>query len=170
MAAIVGLADHVTDGQQPADVLAELTGYLMPRVLHDWQDAEAAIMLARRRAACGRAGRLAVIDMDVGGRERSRQEFARLLAGAGFAVSQITELRPPNRDRSATSVTGRASSEAFGVENRLRELFELPTLAGQAELVETLRDAKALPHDARKRLPDPGHEPRGSLRDPCWFP
>ncbi len=89
--------------------------YLMLRVLHDWPDAEAGAMLANCRAACGDTGRLVVIDMEVGGqdatgeslasdltmmllvggRERSRQEFERLLGGAGFAVAQIIELRSP---------------------------------------------------------------------------
>ena len=76
--------------------------YLLKAVLHDWEDDDALRILARCRAAIPAHGALLVVERDlgapnedadakfsdlnmlvgVGGRERTRDEFAELLAGA----------------------------------------------------------------------------------------
>ena len=92
-------------------------GYLLSRVLHDWDDADAARILAsaaprwppaagcwssRRSCPNGPATRLAVIRMDLHmlmlfGRERTEESSGRLLAGAGFAVrGSCRPARPPD--------------------------------------------------------------------------
>ncbi|HET9899078.1 MAG TPA: methyltransferase [Streptosporangiaceae bacterium] len=121
-----GVADRcsVIPGDLLEQVPAGADRYLMLRVLHDWPDAAAGIMLAHCRAACGDDGRLVVIDMEVGGqdaageslasdvmmmllvggRERTRAEFTGLLDEAGFAVSRVIGLRPPYIAIEATPV------------------------------------------------------------------
>ena len=93
-----------------ADVL------LMKAILHDWDDAHCARILASCRRALAGGGRLLVIDrvlpdrlhddprhrglarsdltmmIGVGGRERTEAEFRRLLAGGGFAIASIQPL------------------------------------------------------------------------------
>jgi hypothetical protein len=84
--------------------------YLLSRVLHDWDDGDAARILATCRAGMADGTRLlvveailprrardnpAVIRMDLhmlmllGARERTEQEFARLLAAAGFELRRV---------------------------------------------------------------------------------
>jgi ubiquinone/menaquinone biosynthesis C-methylase UbiE len=84
--------------------------YLVSRVLHDWDDADAARILASCHAAMTRESRLlvveallpervhdapAVIRMDLhmlellGARERTEGEYHELLAGAGFRVVSV---------------------------------------------------------------------------------
>jgi hypothetical protein len=89
--------------------------YLMLRVLHDWPDTAAVSILRHCRQACGDTGRLLIVDMEiggrdrvglslasdvmmmlvVGGRERTAQEFGRMLSIAGFAITRKIELRSP---------------------------------------------------------------------------
>lgn len=84
--------------------------YLLSRVIHDWDDAHAARILANCRTAMPDHGRLLVVEailprrareapaairMDLhmmilfGGRERTEQEYRRLLADAGLALRRI---------------------------------------------------------------------------------
>jgi hypothetical protein len=83
--------------------------YLLKSVIHDWDDAEAIEILRRCRAAMADTGRLLVVEpvirsgndpdpakyMDLnmlvmlGGRERTAEEFHRLLAEAGFRLGGI---------------------------------------------------------------------------------
>lgn len=83
---------------------------VMSRVLHDWDDAEALKILRHARAALPQGGRLFVVEMLVseegvygalcdlhllmatGGRERSAEQFARLLAAAGFDRVELRRL------------------------------------------------------------------------------
>ena len=85
--------------------------YLMSVVIHDWDDARAATILENCRAAVGTAGRVLLLERVIsdthslddtladlemlvgpGGRERTREEFRSLLAGAGFELSRIIPL------------------------------------------------------------------------------
>jgi O-methyltransferase domain len=88
--------------------------YLLKHVLHDWDDDRCAAILRNcRRAMAGGGGRLLVVEallppgnepsygkyLDVAmlvlltGRERGGEEYARLLAAAGFALSRVVPTR-----------------------------------------------------------------------------
>ena len=91
--------------------------YVLSRVLHDWDDAEAARILARVRDAMGTGSRLLVVEailperaadapaairMDLHmlllfsqAQERTEAEFRRLLEGAGLAVRRVVPTRSP---------------------------------------------------------------------------
>ena len=90
--------------------------YLLSRVLHDWDDVDAARILAVCRAAMDDAARLLVVDailpehakdapaairMDLhmllllGARERTEAEFRALLASAGFDVRRVVPTASP---------------------------------------------------------------------------
>jgi hypothetical protein len=84
--------------------------YVLKAILHDWDDAEALRILRRCRAAIPPHGVLLVVERDLGapnedpdaklsdlnmmvgpgGRERTRDEFATLLADGGFALRAAT--------------------------------------------------------------------------------
>ncbi|MCA1191436.1 aldehyde dehydrogenase family protein [Saccharopolyspora sp. 6V] len=87
--------------------------YLLSRVLHDWNDADCVRLLRTCRDACEPGARLLVVERllpdgpgreslaaawDVqmlaitGGRERHRDEYEKLLSGAGFAVESARRL------------------------------------------------------------------------------
>jgi ubiquinone/menaquinone biosynthesis C-methylase UbiE len=91
-------------------------GYLLSRVLHDWDDTDAARILRVCRAAMPPSGRLIVVDavlparardlpaairMDLhmlvlfGAAERTEQEMRQLLDGAGFEVRRIVPTDSP---------------------------------------------------------------------------
>jgi len=118
-----------------ADFFASVPGggdaYLLSRILHDWDDEHAVRLLRRCHAAMPAHARLLVVDavlperardlpaairMDLvmllllGARERTRDEFDRLLAAAGFTLRRIVATDSP---------TGLAVLEA-----RRRELAE----------------------------------------------
>ena len=83
--------------------------YTLKDILHDWDDERAATILRTVRAAIPDTGQLMVVErvippgdapapgklVDVtmllitGGRERSREEYARLLGHAGFRLATI---------------------------------------------------------------------------------
>jgi hypothetical protein len=83
----------------------EADAVLLSRVLHDWDDGEALQILRHARAALTRGGHLYVVEMLVpvegvagalcdlhllmatGGRERSAEDFGRLLSAAGFELA-----------------------------------------------------------------------------------
>jgi hypothetical protein len=91
--------------------------YVLKQVLHDWPDERAADILSCCRAAMDPGSRLLVLervlpevaDVDsapallldmhmlvvTGGQERTRQEFAALLAGAGFELDRVSERLEP---------------------------------------------------------------------------
>ena len=81
---------------------------ILARVLHDWPDEEAHLILQRAREAMSPGGHLYVIEMvlderspsgglldlhmlvTTGGRERTEQQFNSLLGGAGFRLLEVT--------------------------------------------------------------------------------
>lgn len=80
--------------------------YVLRRILHDWEDAEAAKILSNVRRAMARDGTLLILEalidsptnpaglMDLmmlvlGGRERSEAEFRALVATAGFSLNRV---------------------------------------------------------------------------------
>ena len=83
---------------------------VMSRVLHDWDDDAALIILKRARAALSMNGRLFLVEMILsetgvggsacdlhllmatGGRERNRTEYARLMQQTGFRLQEIKPL------------------------------------------------------------------------------
>lgn len=85
-------------------------------VIHDWQDAEASKILAAIRRAAGPSSKLALyetvvpgpnekhfakfLDLEMmvhgGGRERTRNEYAALLAAAGFRLSRVIPTAGPS--------------------------------------------------------------------------
>ena len=90
--------------------------YLLSRVLHDWDDADARRILATCRAAMPAGARLLVVDaivperahdgpeavrMDLhmlilfGARERTEAQFGALLAGAGFDLRRVVATGSP---------------------------------------------------------------------------
>jgi hypothetical protein len=90
--------------------------YVLKRILHDWDDADAIRILRACRAAMQPAARILVIDavlkpgndpdpnkmLDVGimalthGRERTAAEFERLLDAAGLKLARIIPPTPPS--------------------------------------------------------------------------
>ena len=90
--------------------------YLLSRILHDWDDDDAARILATCRAAMEPSSRLLIVEavmperardapaairMDLhmllllGARERTEAEFRRLLTGSGFVVQRVLATRSP---------------------------------------------------------------------------
>jgi hypothetical protein len=80
--------------------------YVVRRIIHDWEDAEAVKILSNVRRAMSKGGTLLILEalidssthpaglMDMmmlvlGGRERSEAEFHALVAEAGFAVKRV---------------------------------------------------------------------------------
>ena len=100
----------------PCDLFQEAPAggdlYLLSNILHDWDDAPAARILANCRAVMGAGARLLVIehllpedgefsvalllDLEMfvmgGGKERTQAQYRGLLAGAGFKLSRVTPL------------------------------------------------------------------------------
>jgi hypothetical protein len=86
--------------------------YIMKKVLHDWDDERAGLILRNCRAAIPEHGRLLIIDQVVpagngpsyaklldllmlvlsGGHERTREQHDRLLGSAGFNLSKVLPL------------------------------------------------------------------------------
>lgn len=89
--------------------------YVMKSVIHDWQDTEAAKILASIRRAATPTSKLALyetvvpgpndkhfakfLDLEMivhgGGRERTRDEYAALLTGAGFRMTRVIRTAGP---------------------------------------------------------------------------
>lgn len=83
--------------------------YIMKMIVHDWDDAAAVVILQKCRAAIPPDGRLLIVDrvlksgnvpdparfMDInmlvmlGGRERTADDFERILADAGFQLARV---------------------------------------------------------------------------------
>jgi ubiquinone/menaquinone biosynthesis C-methylase UbiE len=113
-----GLGDRAecVAGDFFAAVPAGADAYLLSRVLHDWDDADAARILATCRRAMSPGSRLLVVDavlperahdapgvirMDIhmlllfGARERTEREFRALLTGSGFEVQRLAMTTSP---------------------------------------------------------------------------
>ena len=108
--AVVGERCEVVGGSFFDAVPEGADAYMLKAVLHDWEDREALAILTRCRAAIPAHGALLVVERDlgapnedadaklsdlnmlvgVGGRERTRDEFAELLARGGFALRSAT--------------------------------------------------------------------------------
>jgi hypothetical protein len=108
--AIVGERCEVVAGSFFEKVPEGADAYLLKAVLHDWEDDEALRILARCRAAIPAHGSLLVVERELGaanenadaklsdlnmmigpgGRERTREEFAHLLAAGGFSLQSAT--------------------------------------------------------------------------------
>ncbi|MET0343295.1 MAG: methyltransferase [Polyangiales bacterium] len=89
--------------------------YVLKHIVHDWDDTRAAQVLQRVREAIGHAGRLVLIEsivpegpaphmaklldlemlVNVGGKERTHAEYAKLLAATGFAITRVVETATP---------------------------------------------------------------------------
>lgn len=95
-------------------VPAGADAYVIKRVLHDWSDADAVKILANCRAAMIPKGKVLVIEsvirpgnepdrgklLDVqmfalGGRERTKQDFATLFKGAGLRITRVIPTKSP---------------------------------------------------------------------------
>ncbi|MEU5300075.1 methyltransferase [Streptomyces noursei] len=94
--------------------------YLLKSVIHDWNDEQCGQILGHVRRVVPDHGRLLIVEpvlpdvadpsadvisylsdlnmlVNVGGRERTREDFERLCGAAGFAVRSVTALPRPNR-------------------------------------------------------------------------
>jgi hypothetical protein len=88
--------------------------YIMKYILHDWNDEECVKILANCRAAMNAKGRVLVVDnvippgnnphwgklldiqmLIIGGRERTKKEFATLLAQAGLKMTRVVPTKCP---------------------------------------------------------------------------
>jgi hypothetical protein len=113
-----GLSGRVTveEGDFFVALPAAADVYLLKAVLHNWDDAHSASILATVRAAMRRDSRMVLVErmlpdrvtnsaasrsvvrsdlnmlIGLGGRERSQQEFKRLLAAAGFRINRLVEV------------------------------------------------------------------------------
>jgi SAM-dependent methyltransferase len=96
-----------------ADALPEADAYVLMEVLHDWTDEDAARILAAVRRAAAPGARLIVVEVLVpdtpgpdhsklldiimlavtGGRERTRDQYEKLFADAGFRFERVVPTR-----------------------------------------------------------------------------
>jgi hypothetical protein len=123
---VVSAASSLLEEQRVADRCSVVAGdffeavpdggdaYVLSAILHDWDDADAARILATIRRAIPAAGTLLLVErvvgapnedpstkfMDLqmlvilGGRERTQEEFAELLASSGFRMTGATRAGP----------------------------------------------------------------------------
>ncbi|GAA2612785.1 methyltransferase [Streptomyces axinellae] len=114
-----GVADRATTAVGDFFTAAPPGGdlYLIKSVLHDWSDEQCAGILSHIREAIPDEGRLLIVEpvlpataeaqgagvpylsdlnmlVNVGGRERTREDFTELCRTAGFAVSSFTPIGP----------------------------------------------------------------------------
>jgi O-methyltransferase domain len=87
---------------------------MMKRTLHDWDDEHCAKILANCHAAMGEKGKVLVVDaviapgnapdrgklLDIqmfiiGGRERTKQEFAKVFRSAGLKLTRVVPTKCP---------------------------------------------------------------------------
>jgi SAM-dependent methyltransferase len=114
-AAAVRARCEMRGGSSFDDVPAGADGYLMKYILHDWDDEKSHRLLENCRAAMAPGGRVLVVDhvippgnganwgklLDInmlaltGGRERTREEFRALFAGAGLRLRRIVPTACP---------------------------------------------------------------------------
>jgi hypothetical protein len=117
----LGIADRcaVVGGSFFESVPAGADAYLLKHVIHDWDDEQAAQILANCRAVVPEEGRLLIVEgvyparidrsleskgaaandvnmlVCTGGRQRSEAEFESILASAGFRLSRIVPTLAP---------------------------------------------------------------------------
>lgn len=102
-----GVADRVrmVEGNFFESIVPGGDAYLFSRILHDWTDDQCRTILANCRRAINPGGRLLIVERllpgayaaaaDVnmlavtGGRERSEEEFARLMSETGFRLARV---------------------------------------------------------------------------------
>ena len=105
---------NVLDGDFFVEVPRGYDIYLLKSVIHDWDDADANVILKNCRKAIGNDGRLLIVeevvvpgqtmgnthkfvDLDLlvhfGGKERTEKEYANLLDAAGFKLEHIVPLK-----------------------------------------------------------------------------
>ncbi len=88
--------------------------YIMKYILHDWNDEQCVKILSNCRAAMNKKGRVLVVDnvippgndpnwgklldiqmLIIGGRERTRKEFAAMFAQAGLKLKRVLPTKSP---------------------------------------------------------------------------
>lgn len=88
--------------------------YIMKYILHDWNDEECVKILSNCRAAMNKGGKVLVVDnvispgndpswgklldiqmLIIGGRERTKEEFAALFAAAGLKLTRVVPTKCP---------------------------------------------------------------------------
>lgn len=113
-----GLSDRCAreSGDFFASVPAGADLYLLKSIIHDWDDERAGLILRNCRSVIPEHGRLLIVEpvlpavaeprsaqaflsdlnmlVNLGGQERTREEFATLLAASGFELADITPLPP----------------------------------------------------------------------------
>lgn len=115
-----GVADRCSTraGDFFASVPAGADLYMLKSVIHDWDDDRAATILRNCREAGGDDARLLIVEpvlppvvapsmpavmylsdlnmlVNLGGRERTEEDFANLCAAAGYRLTGVTPLPPP---------------------------------------------------------------------------
>lgn len=112
-----GVADRCSreGGSFMESVPAGADAYVLKTVIHDWDDDTSLQILRNVRAAIGPDGKLLLFEfvipdrakphfgmlldlemlITVGGRERTRDEYAKLLSGAGFRLDRVIETVTP---------------------------------------------------------------------------
>ncbi|WP_437957073.1 methyltransferase [Sorangium sp. So ce119] len=89
--------------------------YVLSNIIHDWDDKSSVAILTQCKEAMGPRGRLLLVEMALGGdsgepdlarmtdlnmlaltggKERTREEFAELLAASGFRLERVTPVQP----------------------------------------------------------------------------
>lgn len=116
-AALRGVVDRVRfeSGDMFQEVPRGMDTYVLKRILHDWSDAECGRILSHCRRGVNAGGKLLVVEqviledgdsraarlMDLemmvllGGRERTGEDFRRILAEAGWRLSRIVPTASP---------------------------------------------------------------------------
>jgi hypothetical protein len=106
-----GVRDRLTlePGDFFAGVPAGADAYILSHILHDWREDQCLTILGHIRKAMNRAGRLLLVEMvlpagdaphpgkmldmtmlvQLGGQERTKDEYAQLLGKAGFHLAQV---------------------------------------------------------------------------------
>ncbi len=110
-----GVADRCerVGGDFFTDALPSGDAYILRQIIHDWDDARATAILANCRRGLGEGGRLLVVErriapdrrralpvlhidlemlVNVGGRERTDDEYRALFAAAGFRLTDVVPL------------------------------------------------------------------------------
>jgi 2,7-dihydroxy-5-methyl-1-naphthoate 7-O-methyltransferase len=134
----LGLADRFgVAGQSFFDPLpAGADAYLLSRIIHDWDDHDAAAILRGCAQAAGQHGRVLITEghgvdiadasfaeMDLrmlvltGGRERTLADYRDLAGAAGCESSPCT--RPPPAPRSSSAAPGDGPAQALAYTSRI---------------------------------------------------
>ncbi|HYH68721.1 MAG TPA: methyltransferase, partial [Urbifossiella sp.] len=111
-----GLADRCrAEGGDFFRALPAADAYVMKHIIHDWPDDRATTILRNCRAAARPGARLVLVEMVIppgnepspgklldlemlviaSGKERTEEEYAALLAGAGWRLTRIVPTRSP---------------------------------------------------------------------------